>query len=44
MRYRIEAEGGAMTVESGPRSGTTIQATLPAATATLPAVSEDVQR
>jgi signal transduction histidine kinase len=44
MRYRIEAEGGAMTVESGSRSGTTIQATLPAATAPVPAVSEDVQR
>jgi signal transduction histidine kinase len=39
MRYRIEAEGGTMKVESAPGRGTTIQATLPGATAS-PASSD----
>jgi signal transduction histidine kinase len=43
MRYRIEAEGGTMTVDSAPGRGTTIQATLPTAAAAMPAVADDVQ-
>jgi signal transduction histidine kinase len=29
MRYRVEAEGGRMAIQSTPGSGTRIQATLP---------------
>jgi len=34
MRYRVEAEGGTMSLESGPGLGTLIQVTLPASPAT----------
>jgi signal transduction histidine kinase len=44
MRYRIEAEGGTMTVASGSGLGTTIEATLPAAAAPVPDRSGDVRR
>ena len=32
MRFRVEAEGGSLTVESAPGQGTLIRVTLPAST------------
>jgi signal transduction histidine kinase len=37
MRYRVEADGGTMRLESSPGQGTLIEATLPPASATPPA-------
>lgn len=40
MRYRVEAEGGTMQVNSAPGQGTTVQAWLPLAPAEQPAAAE----
>ena len=38
MRYRVEAEGGTLRVESAPGHGTLIQVTLPLAEPSQPAL------